>query len=167
MLGFRTITDLKADAALLRQGSYGVIEMADEQLVGVHLRPFPKIITAVGVHLRGAQVHRRRPGNRCWLYYNQPLTCRGFLALKYVVSTRDSTLRTFRGALIVLDEIARLKRTAATVCEAANLRISDRLFRRWGWERHCLDSSQRHYIKRFYGEHPAPEIAWSLMTSAS
>jgi len=162
MAWFETVYNLQTGAAILKRRPFGVIEMADERLVGVHLRPFPKIISAMEIRLWGDRVHARRPGNRSWLYYNQPPSCPGFLTLKYIVSSRDCTLRTFRGALIVLDEIARLKRSAATVCEASNLRISDRLAERWGWEAHCPDSNRRHFIKRFYGDHPAPEEAWSL-----
>lgn len=162
MAWFQTINDLRSGAAALRGRSHGVIEMRDERLVGVHLRPFPRLVSVWEVRWRGSRFHSRQPGNACWLYFNQPWTCPGFLTLKYVVSTRDCTLRTFRGALIVLDEIARIKRAAATVCEASNLRISDRLLRRWGWEAHCPDSDRRHFIKRFYGEHPDPQDAWSL-----
>jgi hypothetical protein len=54
-----------------------------------------------------------------------------------------------------LDEIARIKGIDALVCEAWNLRLSDRLLRRCGWERHVLHSRRRHFIKRFYGRYPA------------
>ena len=44
-----------------------------------------------------------------------------------LVSTRDCRLATVRGALVVLDEIARLKRSDAILADASNGRISDRL----------------------------------------
>ena len=129
----------------------------------LRLRPWPKTISLAEILLWGRGFHLRAEGNRCWLYYNQPRRHRNFLALKYVVSSRHSTLRTFRSSLIVLDEIARLKGTDAIVCEVSNLRISDRLLKRWGWQSHVPSSRRRHFIKRFYGTYPEPEDAWSLM----
>ncbi len=103
-----------------------------------------------------------RQGDYCWLYYNQPCRHRRFLALKYIVSSRAATFRTVRSSLAILDEIARLKSTDAIVAEVRNLRISDRLLRRWGWESHVPTSRRRHFIKRFYGTYPDPQTAWSL-----
>ena len=111
----------------------------------------------------GRGFDRRATGDRCWLYYNQPYWHRRFLALKFVVSSREATFGTFRSTLIVLDEIARIKHTDAILAEVRNLRISDRLLRRWGWESHLSASRRRHFIKRFYGNYPAPHRAWSLM----
>jgi hypothetical protein len=78
------------------------------------------------------------------------------LALTYVLSTRQCRLATFKGALDVLDEIARLKGTDALLCDAANSRISDRLLSRWGWQSHCPSRWHRNFIKRFYGVYPLP-----------
>lgn len=153
---WQTIDDLVANAALLRRRRYGVIEMEDERLKAVHLRPYPKVISVSGVVVLGGRVHNMTEGNRCWLYYNQPVWHSNFLVLKYVVSSHNGTLRTFRGALVVLDEIARLKRSDAILCEVANLRISDRLLHRWGWQPHVRSSRRRHFIKRFYGHYPEP-----------
>ncbi len=153
---FETVYDLKADAEKLKRRAYGVIEMEDERLKAIHLRPLPKIISVAEVFLLGRRFHRDADGNRCLLYYNQPRGSRNFLALKYVVSSYRGTLGTFRGALVVLDEIARIKGTDAIVCDVANLRISDRLLRRWGWQAHVQTSRRRHFIKRFYGTYPAP-----------
>jgi hypothetical protein len=154
---FHTITDFAAGSAEIARRPYGVIEMADGELFAVRLRPWPKLFSSPG--------RASARGDRCWLYYNQPRSCPNFLALKYVVSSRDCTLATFRGSLVVLDEIARLKRSWAIVCHVANLRISDRLLARWGWERHLQSSRRRHYIKRFYGEKEA--AASQLIASAS
>lgn len=159
---FETVTDLRAGTEVLRRRRYGVIEMSDEQLAAIHLRPFPKIITLPGVWWFGGRTHRSERGNRCWLYYNQPVGFSNFLALRYVVSNRGTTLKTFRGSLLVLDEIARLKRTDAILCEAGNLRISDRLLSRWGWEPHFQRSRRRHYIKRFYGQYAEPQAVCAV-----
>ncbi len=160
---FESVQDLQRGAGRLRRRAYGMIVIEDERLKEIRLRPWPKIISVAEISLVGRGFHNRADGNRCWLYYNQPRGHRSFLALKYVVSSRQATLRTFRSSLIVLDEIARIKRTDAIVCEVSNLRISERLLKRWGWESHVPSSRRRHYIKRFYGTYPEPDEAWSLM----
>jgi len=156
---FETVTDLQCGADILRARHFGIIEVAAERLQQIRLRPWPKVSSLLDVVWLGRRRHESRPGNCCWLYYNQPLLHPRYLALRYVVSNRDTTLRTFRGALLILDEIARLKGSDAIVCEASNSRISDRLLSRWGWERHLEDRPRRHWIKRFYGQYPPPDEA--------
>jgi len=154
MFLFETIYDLEAGAAVLRRRRYGVIEVADGRLRRIRLRPFPKLISRAGVKLDNWLFHSRRRGDRCWLYYNQPLGCPNFLAVTHVVSTAGTCYRSFHLATAVLDEIARLKRSDAMVCHVTNDRISDRLLRRWGWEPHAPRVRGRNYIKRFYGQYP-------------
>ncbi|MBI3837424.1 MAG: hypothetical protein HY288_05770 [Planctomycetia bacterium] len=151
----RTLSDPFAHCESLRRGRYGVIETQNGQLVSIRLRPWPKIATALEASLGGQRCHGGQPGDRCWLYYNQPRAFPNFLALRYVVSQRECTLATFRRALVVLDEVARVKQTDAILCDAWNLRISDRLLARWGWEPHKPSRWHRHFIKRFYGVYPA------------
>ncbi len=131
-----------------------MIDVRDGRLAAIQLRRWPKLISALEVEWLGNRWHTSKSGNRCLLYYNQPRRHSNFLALKYVVSQRDCTLATFRGALAVLDEVARLKRTDAIVTDVWNSRISERLLARWGWEPHTCDRWHRHYIKRFYGVYP-------------
>jgi hypothetical protein len=69
-------------------------------------------------------------------------------------------LSTFYAATLVLDEIARLRDANAIVCNVTNVRISDRLMRRWGWEEHCQQWMGRHFIKRFYGHFPDIPSSW-------
>ena len=156
---FQTVTDLVRQAEILRVRRYGVIEMSAGRLVGVHLRPWPKMISLPEVWWLGGWSHYRLQGDRCWLYYQQPHSCPDYLALPYVVSGSRGSLASFHGALEVLDEIARIKGSLAIVCDLTNTRISDRLLRRWGWDRHLLHSRRRHCIKRFYGDYPQPAAA--------
>ena len=151
--------DLQQDAALLRTRHYGMIEVVDGQLHRIVLRPWPKLVSLPEVWWLGANYHAHQTGDRCRLYYNQPRGCPTFLALKYMVSSHGASFASFRLAVRTLDAIAALKRSDAIVCEATNLRISERLLARWGWERHCLQSSRRHYIKRFYGVYPSETSA--------
>jgi hypothetical protein len=163
---FESITDLHAGASAIRRRRYGVIEMADGRLKAVHLRPWPKMISLGEIWLQEMIWRRTRAADRCLLYYDQPLRLPKYLALKYVVSSRGATFATARGAALVLDEIARIKQIDAIVCDAWNRRISDRLLRRWGWERHVPHSRRRHYIKRFYGRYPEnPDLGRYLNTN--
>jgi hypothetical protein len=165
MAWFERVDDLRAGTDTLRRRPYGVIMMRDERLAAVWLRPWPKWIVGLDVPIPGTPSPRREQGNRCWLYYNQPWRHRRFLVLKYVVSSRQATLATFHGALVVLDEIARIKQSDAILCEARNPRISDRLLRRWGWQPHFPSSRRRHFIKRLYGQYSDPRHAWALARS--
>jgi hypothetical protein len=148
------VTDWHGQADALARAACGVIEVADERLVGVRLRRLARRPSWLECLLWGRVAHERRSGNRCWLYYHQPRRFSNFLALDYVISARDTTLATFRGALCLLDELARLKRTDAIVCDVATTRISDRLLARWGWAPHSPSRWHRHFIKRFYGHYP-------------
>lgn len=141
-------------AAQVRLGRYGVIETRAGRFEQLTLRPWPKLALPWDM-IWGDHWHRSHEGDRCWLFYNQPRGLPSFLALKFVVSSRSATLATFRGALGVLDHIARLKQTDAIVCDAVNWRISDRLMTRWGWQQHKPQRWHRNYIKRFYGAFPA------------
>jgi len=156
---FEVVVDLQAQAVVLRKRRYGVIVADQGQLVKIVLRPWPKLISVAEILLWGDRYHEQKQDNRCWLYYNQPFRHSSFLALKYVISGRGATLRTLRRCLTVLDEVARIKNTDAIVCEASNVRISDRLLRRWGWEPHVPSSRRRHFIKRFYGIYPTSPTA--------
>jgi hypothetical protein len=133
--------------------------MAGGRFQSVRLRPFPKIVTAPGIMIFGNAFHRYISGDRLWLYYNQPLRYSNFLALKYVVSGRQSSFASLVRSLDVLDEIARLKQSDALLCDVGNWRISTQLLARWGWTPHAPSRWHRHYIKRFYGDYP-PRPKW-------
>ena len=133
-----------------------MIEAADGRFRRVVLRPFPKIVSVPGAMLMGGLRHRRRPGDSIRLYYNRPRRFPNFLVLKYAESARRTSFASLTRALSVLDEIARLMRSDALLCDVSNGRISSRLLGRWGWEPHCPSWFHRHYIKRFYGSYPSP-----------
>ena len=133
-----------------------MIEAVDGRFVRVVLRPFPKLFVISSALPWTPPVARPLEGDHCRLYYNQPRSLPGFLALKYIVSGRAGTVATFRRVLETLDEIARIKGTDAIVCDAMNWKLSDRLMVRGGWESHCPSRWHRHFIKRFYGSYPSP-----------
>lgn len=151
---FETIRSLSVDASVIRSRSFGVIEVRNGQLHQISFRPWPSMVSMwrvwSDVYLRPT----RTPDDACWLYFDQHITMPSYLLLKYIVSAPGTSFRTFRAATVALDEVARIKKSDAILCEATNSRISERLLDRWGWERHVPGSPRRHYIKRFYGEYP-------------
>ncbi len=158
----RTLFDpFGADLERLRRGRFGIIETRTGRLHAIHLRPWPKIVSAWETEWLGGSQHESRPGDRCLLYYNQPWRFPDFLALTFVLSYRDSTLATFRRATEMLDEVARVKRTDALLCDAWNLRISERLWPAGAGEPHKPQRWHRNYIKRFYGVYPPAPRSWS------
>jgi hypothetical protein len=162
--GFATVADLEQQAALLRARRFGVIEVAGGQFQHVQLRPWPKTISAAEVWWSNWRRARQAPRtskttgiqDRCRLFYNQPWGHGNFLALRYVESWPGTSFGSFWLAVRLLDEIARIKRSDALLCDVANLRISDRLLARWGWQPHLDQRWHRHFIKRFYGSYPPP-----------
>ncbi len=110
---------------------------------------------------------RRKTAVECELYYHHNMFSSDYLVLGYVSSHAASSLSSFYCATLVLDEIARIKRSHAIVTEVSNPRLSDRLLNRWGWERHCLTWPGRHFIKRFYGTYPTVPLAWRSRLSVA
>jgi hypothetical protein len=149
-----TICEFGAGRELIRGRRYGVIETAGGELQAVHLRAVPKMFALPELLPLGPRYHGRGDADRCLLYYNQPWRMSNFLALKYVVTTLGTSYRTFRVALLALDAIAELKGVDAIVCDAANVRLSDRFMARMGWESHKPARWHRNFIRRFYGEYP-------------
>ena len=171
---FDTVTDLKAQADVIRRRRYGVIEVVEGRLARVRLRPYPKLVSVWESRLLGRFWHRRLAGDRCWLYYNQPRAFPQFLTLQYVVSSREAAFTTFRTAVRLLDRIAEIKRSDAILCDASNARISDRLLARWGWVSHAPMPWRRNFIKRFEERttdariFPSPVIhAWDRSASSA
>lgn len=152
--GTETICDFGTGRERIRERRYGVIEINGGQLRAVHLRSLPKLLARPELLPVGRKYHERGAADSCLLYYNQPRRMPNFLALKYVVSTVGTSYRTFRAALTVLDSIAELKQIDAIVCDAANVRLSDRLMARLGWEPHKPQRWHRNFIRRFYGLYP-------------
>lgn len=146
--------DFDAAHERIRAGRYGVIETVGGKLHAVHLRPWPKLVSLPELWPLGPRFHAKGDADRCLLFYNQPWRMPNFLALKYIVSTAGTSYATFRAALTALDAIAELKRTDAMVCDAGNIRLSDRLMARFGWEPHKPQRWHRNYIRRFYGSYP-------------
>lgn len=156
---FETVTHLGQGADVLRRHCHGVIEARDGRFDRVRLRRWPKLPSLGGVLLLGQIRHRLIAGDRCRLFYDQPRRHANYLAVKYIDSGKGTSYQTFRRALEVLDEIARIKRTDALLCELATWSITREMMLRWGWEPHPVSRWRRHYIRRFYGDYP-PRPVW-------
>ncbi len=149
-----TVCDLESGRDALRARRHGVIEVVAGELRAVHLRVWPKLVSLPEAWPQGTRYHARGDADRCLLYFNQPRSASNYLALKYIVSTAGTSYRTICAALTALDAIAEIKRTDAIVCDAANMRLSERLMARFGWEPHKPQRWHRNYIRRFYGVYP-------------
>jgi hypothetical protein len=152
---FETIDDLAPGRERIRAYRYGVIETAGGELRAVYLRTWPKLLAMPELLPLGAKYHLRGEKDRCLLYFNQPRRMGNFLALKYIVTTVGTSFRTFRAALSALDAIAEIKQIDAIVCDAANVRLSNRVMARLGWEPHKPQRWHRNFIRRFYGAYPS------------
>ena len=149
-----TIFDLYPNRETIHPRRYGVIETGGGELRVVQLRAWPTLVSLPELWPLGSRYHCRGNADRCFLYYNQPRRMPNFLALKYVVSTSGTSYRTLRAALAALDEIAAIKRIDAIVCDAGNIRLSNRFMARLGWEPLAPQRWHRNYIRRFYGVYP-------------
>ena len=150
---FDSVYDVVGDIDKIRKRPYGMIEVVNEKLVAVHLRPWPKLISGVEAKWADGWARKRAHKNQCQVYYSQPFAHRNFLSLSYAVTTLQTSWTTLALSLAVLDYVAYAKSSDAIVTEVSNQRVSNRLMRRLGYERHYEESKKRHWIKRFYGEY--------------
>jgi hypothetical protein len=150
----KTVRDIKIERGELARRSYGMIETSSGQLASVKLKPWPKIGSLMEAHWIQSMKSRRHQTDVCRLYYNQPLWHRNYLALAYVESSLNTSLKTLYAALDVLNAIAYLKKSDAIIAEVTTNHLSDRFMVRRGWEPFLENSSRRHWIKRFYGVYP-------------
>jgi len=153
MLWPQTIHNLNEATDVVRRRRYGVIRMESGTFHSLTLRPWPKLISRLEIETLGRWKHSRG-GDHVRLYYNFPISSPGFLTLAYVESTRQTTWKTLRRSLEVLDWVAEVRGASASVCELSNEKITARVMQRVGWEPHCEHLGSRHFIKRFYGEYP-------------
>lgn len=153
-----TIRNLCGEVDAVARWRAGTIVTASGRLV--HARQRWMRYKASQLRVWWDKNHRERSIDRCQLFFHQAPGAPDFLVVGYVAGGEKCSLSTFYCALVALDEIARIKGSHAIVAEATNSRLSDRLFRRWGWERHCLNLRGRHYIKRFYGKYPSIGPLW-------
>jgi hypothetical protein len=149
----QSIADLSSQQDIVNRRRYGVIEACNGKLIAVHFRPWPKLISLPEVFW-AEKLRKRRSGDRCLVYFNQPRRHSQFLSVTFAISTRDCSLRTLHAARAALEKIAQIKKSDALLCDVWNARISQRLLERWGWEPHCPSRWHRNFIRRLYGQYP-------------
>lgn len=142
------VTDLIADEASVRRRRWGCIESSAGRFVSLRLTPMPKLLSVREVWPMGDRYHARGPADRCRLYYYHPRSAGDYLALRYLVTTSGAAYRTVLAALRTLDRVAAIKQSRAIVCDAANLRLSERVLRRHGYRPHAPMRWRRNYIRR-------------------
>jgi len=157
-LFWQTFSDWDAAHDAICSRRYGVIETSGGRFVTIHFRPWPKLLAWPEIWPVGPTYHARGKADRCLLYFNQPWRHPRFLALKYFVSTAGTSSATVLAALTMLDAVAKLKQSDASLCDVTNVRFSDRLICRLGWQSHKPQRWHRNYIKRFYGEYPEQRL---------
>lgn len=151
---FDSVYDVVLDAEKIHNRPYGVIDVVDEQLVAIHLRPWPKLISGIEAKWADGWGKKRSRKNQGQVFFSQPMAHRKYLTVSYIVSTLHTSMTTMLLSMAILDYVAYLKQSDAILAEVSNSRISDRLMQRLGFEQHLLESRKRHWIKRFYGEYP-------------
>lgn len=157
MFRLDAIDDPRREAEKIRRWRCGRIVMQAGRLVEVQRRLSSGSVSMAQVWWQAK--YGRNDDEICWIDYHQPIGMSAFLTLDYVRSGTRAGYRSFRGATVVLDEIARLRGTLAIVAHVSNGNISDRLLVRLGWQRHLDSWNGRHWIRRFYdGYPPATQI---------
>ena len=151
---YETVTDIEREAEVVRRRRFGVIEAADGEFRRLVFRPWPKWISVPEVLLLAPWIHRGRGQDRCLLYFDQSLRQPNYLAVKYLLTYGGTSYASVVAARRAVDEVARVKRSDALVCQVSNKRLNVRIMKRWGWEPlndspHCTL-----YVRRFYGEYP-------------
>lgn len=151
---YETVTDINAEAEVVRRRRFGVIEAVDGEFRRVIFRPWPKWISIPEVLFLSAWIHRRRGRDRCLLYFDQSWRQPNYLAVKYLLTYGGTSYASVVAARRAVDDVARVKGSDALVCQVSNKRLNGRIMKRWGWE--PLNDSPRCtlYVRRFYGEYP-------------
>lgn len=125
---------------------YAQIELCDGQLIAIVGRWWPWIGSQWNVW-HDAYFRPLRP-DFCRFFYAFPIRAPGFMSVLYCQSGPRTQYKTFHQGVILLDQIARIHRAQAIVCQAASHRFNERVMRRLGYERHALHLGDNHYIRR-------------------
>ena len=141
-----SVPSIEGYSKKIRSWNYGELELSDGKLIGIYPRWWPRI----GSQLESFQDSyiRTLPNDFCRAYYAFPRRAPGFMSVLYARSGPNTQYKTLYRAVVVMDEIARLKEAQAIVCQTISLRASERLMNRWGYVRHAQSLGENHYIKR-------------------
>ena len=165
MFQLDSVSDPRNNEDKIRRWRCGRIIMRAGQLVEIQQRLLSGNVSVAEVWLHAK--FGRREDDCCCLDYHQPRGMPGFLTLDYIRTGTMASYKTSIGACQTLDEIARIRSTAAIVAHVTNQKISDRLLLRHGWERHMECWTGRHWIRRYYGAYPKSQMHRLISTNKS
>lgn len=163
---FETIRSVRDHQETIRNRPYGLIESANGKFSSIQIRPYPKIASVIEAHWIQGMKRKRKMRDVCRVYYNQPFAHRNYLAVGYLESAVGTTIKTLFATLDMLEQVAFIKQSDAILAEISNPKISDRILKRRGWDRHLEHKKKRHWIKRFYGVYPE-SVAFGLEPNES
>jgi hypothetical protein len=134
------------DSAIASLGRWGVIEVDGEISATVRNRRLPSLPSLWDQWLDTRW--RRLPENRVRIYFNHSRSSPDFLVLAYAQAGPNTRPGTLRKALSILERIAKQKQLQAIVCHATHVKLSDRVMRYFGYERHAMHLRGKHFIRR-------------------
>lgn len=145
-LSLGSVTSVVGNSEKIRSWNYGELELSDGKLIGIYPRWWPRC----GSQWEAFQdsYFRTLPRDFCRAYYAFPRRAPGFMSVLYARSGPKTQYKTLYRAVVVMDEIARLRDAQAIVCQTISLRASERLMNRWGYVRHAQSLGSNHFIKR-------------------
>ena len=145
-LALGNVVTVEGNVDRVRGWSYGELELSNGELLGIYPRWWPKLAS------QWESFHdnylRNLPADFCRVYYAFPRRTPGFMSVLYARSGPNTQYKTLYKAVVVTDEIAKLRNSDAIVCQTISPRASERLMNRWGYVRHAFDLGDNHYIKR-------------------
>ena len=145
-LALGNVASVVGNVDRVRGWSYGELELSNGELLGIYPRWWPKLAS------QWESFHdsylRNLPADFCRVYYAFPRRAPGFMSVLYARSGPNTQYKTLYKAVVVTDEIAKLRNSDAIVCQTISPRASERLMNRWGYVRHAFVLGDNHYIKR-------------------
>ena len=145
-LALGRVASIEGNIDRVRKWNYAELELSDGKLLGIYPRWWPRLASQWESFQDG--YIRNLPVDFCRVYYAFPRRAPGFMSVLYARSGPKTQYKTLYRAVVVMDEIARLRNTDAIVCQTISPRASERLMNRWGYVRHAFAVGENHYIKR-------------------
>ena len=145
-LALGSVSSVDGNSEKIRSWNYGELELSDGRLIRIVPRWWPRL----GSQWEAFQDNyiRTLPVDFCRAYYAFPRRAPGFMSVLYAQSGPKTQYKTLYRAVVVMDEIAKLRDAQAIVCQTISPRASERLMNRWGYIRHAQSLGENHFIKR-------------------
>jgi len=145
-LGLPSVSSIAGNENSINSWSFGELELSDGKLLSIRPRWWPRI-GSQWESFRDSYV-RAMPNDVLLAYYAFPRRSPGFMSVLYAHSGPKTQYKTLYRAVLSMDEIARLRKTQAIVCQTVSNLANERLMNRWGYVRHAFSLGDNHFIKR-------------------